>query len=256
MTRRIVLVVSFVWSAVAGAATVDFATTGQFEVQGAQLYRSVELPVAFVVLGSKLGRPVLISTGPVTARLLDPARVTKDPADATRVRVDTGGTQGDTLVTKVDGSGILVDRDGITLKLTASPPVLGDHTLDQVLQAMPEYRRSAARYTPDTAALDAIRRAKQPTELFVVFGSWCSHCEQLIPRLVRVLQDSQGAPLTVTFHGVPADGAKDQVADDLRVSGLPTAIVRRDGKELARIEHEAWEAPEKTLAALVAVPAR
>ena len=237
------LVTCLSWSVWASAATIELATTGQFQVQGAELFRSVQLPVAFVVLGSRFGRPVFITTGPVAARLLDPSRVTRDPSDSSLVRVDTGGAQQDNLVTKVDGSGILVDRDGLTIKLTASPPVLGDRTLEQVVEAMPEYRRAAARYTPDPMALDTLRRAKQPTEIVVFFGSWWSQCEQLFPRLVRVVEDSRGAPLTVTFHGVPADGGKDATADDLHVSALPTGIVRRDGKEIARMERDAWEAP-------------
>jgi hypothetical protein len=54
----------------------------------------------------------------------------------------------------------------------------------------------------------------------------------------------------VTFHGVPHDG-KDSLAEELRVTGLPTAIVRRDNKELARMKGDAWDAPERALAALV-----
>jgi thioredoxin-like negative regulator of GroEL len=89
----------------------------------------------------------------------------------------------------------------------------------------------------------------------VFFGSWCPHCGQAVPRLVRVLKDVQGAPIAVTFHGVPHDG-KDPLADDLGITGLPTAIVRRDGKELARMGADDWAAPEKGLAALVTSPAR
>jgi len=120
---------------------------------------------------------------------------------------------------------------------------------------MPEYRRDATRYTPDPAAIEKLRRLGQPTELLVVFGSWCPHCAQAVPRLVRVLQDMQGAPMTVTFHGVPHDG-KDSLTDDLRITGLPTAIVRRDSKELARMRDDDWDTPERGLAALVTSTAR
>jgi thiol-disulfide isomerase/thioredoxin len=235
-----------------GAALIEVAPTGQFQVQDARVYRSVEPPPKFLVLGSRFGRPVLITTGPLGARLLDPGRVQTDAPPAETVRVDTGGSQQDFLTVRMDGENLVLERDGTTMKMTASPPILGDKSLDEMLAAMPDYRRSAARYTPNAAALDRIRRAKQPAELLVFFGSWCSHCEQMIPRLVRVLQDTRGAALRVVFHGVPAPGGpQDPMADTLGVRGLPTGIFRRDGKEVGRLEGPEWNAPETTLADLV-----
>jgi thiol-disulfide isomerase/thioredoxin len=236
----------------AHAATMELAATGQFEVQGAQIYRSLQPPAAFLVSPSPFGRPVFITTGPLGARLLDPARISRDGADPEVVQVDTSGPQEDFLSVRPEGQNLIVDRDGTTMTLKASPPLLGDRTLDEVIQALPEYRRGAARYTPDPGTLEKLRRVTQPTELVVVFGSWCPHCEQAVPRLVRVLEDVKGAPIGVTFHGVPPGEARDSVMDDLHITRLPTAIVRRDGKELARMEGDDWAAPERSLAMLVA----
>ena len=136
------------------------------------------------------------------------------------------------------------------MTLKEGPPLLGDRTLDELVGALPEYRRDAARYTPDAGLLEKIRRVKEPTELLVFFGSWCPHCAQAVPRLIRVLEDALGAPLSVTFHGVPRDGS-DPMMDDLRVTGLPTVILRRNSKEVARMEGEEWTAPEKNLAAVL-----
>jgi thiol-disulfide isomerase/thioredoxin len=246
-----VILLAAAWSPVAGAS-LELAPTGQFQVKDAQVYRTLEPPPRFLVLGSRFGRPVLITTGPIGARLLDPARVRRDDPPAETVHVDTGGPQQDFLTVRVSGENLVVERDGTTMTLAAAPPILGDKTLDEMLAAMPDYRRAAARYRPDAAALDRLRRAKQPAEVLVFFGSWCSHCEQVIPRLVRVLQDTRGAPLQVVFHGVPAPGgATDPMADDLGVRGLPTAIVRRDGKEVARLVGEDWGTPETALANMV-----
>jgi thiol-disulfide isomerase/thioredoxin len=241
----------------AHASTIELAATGQFAVQGSETYRSVEPPAVFLVQPSPFGRPVLITTGPPAARLLDPKRISRDAADSELIRVDTSGSQADFLSVRLEGANLIVDRDGLTMTLKESPPLLGDRTLDQLIEALPEYRRGAARYTPEPAALEKLRRVKQPTELLVFFGSWCPHCEQAVPRLVRVLQDVQGAPIAVTFHGVPHDAwGKDPMTEDMRITGLPTVIVRRDSKEIARMEGDSWAAPEKSLAALVAMPTR
>lgn len=253
---KTVLVTLFasLWSA-ADAVTLELALTSQFAVQGSTTYRSVELPPSFLVEPSPFGRPVLIRSGGPTARLLDPKRITRDAADPDVVRVDTSGPQEDFLSVRLDGPHLILERNGRTMTLKASPPLLGDRSLDELIAAMPEYRRDATRYAPDPAAIEKLRHLRQPAELLVFLGSWCSHCAQVVPRLVRVLQDVQGAPITVTFHGVPHDG-KDPLAEDLRITGLPTAIVRRDGKELARMRGDDWDAPEKGLAALVTSTAR
>ena len=239
------------------AFTMELAASSEFAVQGSTTYRSLEPPAAFLVQPSPFGRPVLITTGPLAARLLDPRRITRDGADSEVIRVDTSGPQENFLSVRPEGPNLIIDRDGLTMTLKESPPLLGDWTLDALVQALPEYRRGAARYTPDPAALEELRHVKQPTELFVFFGSWCPHCGQAIPRLVRALEDVQGVPIAVTFHGVPHnDWDKDPMTDDLRITGLPTMIVRRDSKEVGRVEGEEWVAPEKKLAALVARPAR
>jgi thiol-disulfide isomerase/thioredoxin len=202
------------------------------------------------------GQPVLITTGPTTARLLEPAHVTPDPTNPDIVRVDTSGPQSGYLKVALQGSALVLDRDGVSMSLVPTPPVLGDRTLDQVVQQLPEYKRSAARYSPDQKAITSLRGVEQPTEMVVFFGSWCSHCEQVVPKLVRVLQDTGNGKLRVTFHGVPPPGeGEDRVADRDGVRALPTLIVRRDGKEIARMTENGWDTPEVALVKLVVAPA-
>jgi thiol-disulfide isomerase/thioredoxin len=233
---------------------MDLAATSQFVVQGSSTYRSIDPPAAFLVQPSPFGRPVFITTGPVSARLLDPKRISRDASDSDLIRVDTGGSQDDFLSVRRQGPDLTVERDGITMTLKQGPPLLGDLTLQELVAALPEYRRDAARYTPDAATVDKIRHVKQPTELLVFFGSWCPHCAQAVPKLVRVLQEVDPSAITVTFHGVPRDGS-DALMEDLRVTGLPAVILRRNSKQVARMEGAEWTAPEKNLAAaLSAIP--
>ncbi len=241
--------------------TIQLGTTGQFQVEskgapeaGAKVYRSLEPPWRFLVKTAAFPRPVYITIGPTAARLLDPARATSDPADPDVVQVDTGGPVQDPLSVRIDGPRLVAERDGIAVALMPSPPVLGNRTLHQVTEALPEYRRTAARYTPDPKNVETLRKLKQPTEILVFFGSWCGHCEQVVPRLVRVLQEVDSNQLAVTFHGVPQGDEADDMADQMRITGLPTGIVRRDGKEVARITGEDWKAPEASLAKLLAAP--
>jgi thiol-disulfide isomerase/thioredoxin len=249
-------------AATASESVVELTATGQLHVVArgapseARVFRSAGMPMTLLVDQTPYGQPVLITTGPTTARLLEPARVTPDPANPDVVRVDTSGAQSGYLQVRLQGSALVLDRDGTTMSLVPTPPVLGDRTLDQVLAQLPEYRRSAGRYSPDAKAVSSLRAVQQPTEMVVFFGSWCSHCEQVVPKLVRVLQDAGNGKLRVTFHGVPPPGeGEDRLADREGVRALPTLIVRRDGKEIARMAEHGWDTPEVELVKLVVAPA-
>ncbi|HEV7732689.1 MAG TPA: thioredoxin family protein [Candidatus Binatia bacterium] len=240
------------------AATMQFASSGQFQVQAkgapdpmARVFRSALPPWQFLVMTSAYPRPVLVTTGPVGARMIDPKRVTPDPADAQVMQLDTSGPVEDLLTISFEGPNLVLDRDGVVVTLAPTPPVLGSKTLPELLVAIPEYKRNAANYTPDAAAVAQLRAEKEPAELMVVFGSWCSHCEAILPKLIRVLEDAKPPGLKVTFHGVAPGRTKDTVADELRITGLPTGVVSRDGKEVARITDEDWDSPEKSLVAVL-----
>jgi thiol-disulfide isomerase/thioredoxin len=254
-SKRLLITLLVSFSSARHTFALELAATSQFVVEGSATYRSIEPPAAFLVQPSPFGRPVFITTGPLAARLLDSKRISRDAPDSDVIRVDTGGSQEDFLSVRLKGANLTVERDGLTMTLKEGPPLLGDRTLDELIDALPEYRREAARYAPDAGALERLRRVKQPTELLVFFGSWCPHCERAVPRLVRVLQDVQGAPIAVTFHGVPHDGS-DPMMEDLHITGLPTVVVRRNSKEVARMEGEEWAAPEKNLATLVSTLGR
>ena len=250
-------------AATAGAAVVELTATGQLHVEAARggapearVFRSAGMPMTLLVDQTPYGQPVLITTGPTTARLLEPARVTPDPTNPDVVRVDTGGPQSGYLQVRLQGSALVLDRDGLAMSLVPTPPLLGERTLAEVVAQLPEYRRSAARYSPNAEAVAKLRAVEQPTEMVVYFGSWCSHCEQVVPKLVRVLQDAGNGKLRVTFHGVPPPGeGEDRVADREGIRALPTLVARRDGKEIARMTEQGWDTPEIELVKLVVVPA-
>lgn len=241
------------WSAF--AAPVDVVTTGQFQVEikgkadpTGKVYRSTEQPLVLLVTTSAFSRPIYITTGPMSARLLDPGKVTSDPATPEHRKVDPSGAVEDILTMKPDGANLTLEKDGISVTLAPPPPVLGDRTLEELTAQLPDYRRDAMNYAPKASAIETLQQLKQPAEVLVFFGSWCSHCAEHVPRLVRTLQDAKSAKLHVTFHGVPPNGGGDAMADSLRISALPTMIVRRDGKEIARLTDTAWDTPEVSLA--------
>lgn len=236
------------------AAPIDLALTGQFRVlvkdapvDGARVYRSLQPPAAFLVSTALFARPVFVSTAPRTARLVDPARLTYDGGDPDLVRLDPTGPQEGFFSVHVEGPRLVMERDGIRLALAPREPLLGERTLDALTAELPEYRRGASRYGPDPRAMAALRQMAQPVDLLVFFGSWCPHCEQVLPRLVRVLDELPATSVRATFRGLPPDEGADPVADRYGIGSLPTAVVSRSGREIARLAGDAWDAPERAL---------
>ena len=71
-SRKAAVVTLLIFSWARHGLAMELATTSQFVVQGSTTYRSLDPPPAFLVQPSPFGRPVFITTGPPSARLLDP----------------------------------------------------------------------------------------------------------------------------------------------------------------------------------------
>jgi thiol-disulfide isomerase/thioredoxin len=86
----------------------------------------------------------------------------------------------------------------------------------------------------------------------VFFGSWCGVCKSVLPNGLRVARDLAGSHIAFEFYGLdhPPAGWQDTEVQRLKVEGLPTAIVYRDGREVGRFSGAgAFAAPENELIA-------
>jgi thiol-disulfide isomerase/thioredoxin len=239
------------------AETVSMRLTGHFQLQvdgklepKAKVYQSGGAPRLVIVVPG-VERPLLLTAGTQEVEPLDAGAVVADPHDASLVRVDVAGRSGSAIPVRVDGPRLEVRTGSTMLVVEPRAPMLGDLRAEELLQALPEYRFNAAAYEPKEQELRRLDKLATPTEVDVFFGSWCPHCEQMVPRLLRVLQELHGRQLHVRFHGLPHEMDDDDVARRNQIHSIPTAIVRQGGKEVGRMEEEGWISPEATLALLL-----
>ncbi len=113
-------------------------------------------------------------------------------------------------------------------------------------------------YTPDSAALEALRERLEGTEITCVFGTWCGDSKREVPRLWKILDEAEYPASDLTLYAVGSSRFTKEMkipqelldwSRDVKawhdVTAVPTIIVTRRGRELGRI----IEQPETTLEA-------
>lgn len=216
----------------------------------ARVYIAPGTPRA-VVLSPVLGAPVYLASTEKKVFVLDAARVVPSPDDPDAVLVDAEGASGGTLLT-VDGLELRFAVGGRPVVLETRPPkVSGDLTAEQLMAAIPEYRRNAKTYLPGKGDMRLLATITEPAEIDVFFGTWCPHCEQHVPRMIKVAEELHSPVLTFRYHGLPEKTADDPLARQYQIQAVPVALVRRGNKVVARIEGPSWARPEAALSAVL-----
>ncbi len=137
--------------------------------------------------------------------------------------------------------------DGKPYELRQTPPLLGLHRAEEVTDHNPEYAPRAAAYQPSAAAVAALRKEPRAVRLRVYFGSWCPHCREMVPHIIKVEQQLKGSNVHIEYYGLPPHFGTDAVAKQNAIQGVPTGIVYLGDKEIGRIVGLSWNSPETML---------
>lgn len=153
------------------------------------------------------------------------------------------------------GERVDFSAEGKKLSLSPNPPLVGLKKAADLKVHSPEYVQSAKTYTPNAQAVAALKKQTKPVRLLVFFGSWCGHCKEVLPHLLRVEDEIRGSKIQFDYRGVPKD-FKDPEVKRLDIRGVPTAVVYVNGQEIGRIENNDWGSPEVALSRLLGAPAK
>lgn len=242
-----------------------FARTGEHllmvngkAVPAAEIYRNDRLP-AYLIVSAAFPNPVLLMPGTMTVETVPAAKLVrqKDGTMAVAADADTR-PQGKF---KLQGDKVVFASEGRNASLGSNPPLLGARKAPELKHHSPEYIVTARGYTPKPALIAALKKEKKPIKVKVFFGSWCPHCKQHLPYLLRVEDEIRGSGSTIQFeyYGLPKGFTNDPEAKRYNVDGVPLAIVFVNGRETGRISGGGWESPETSLTSILAgrpVPTR
>jgi thiol-disulfide isomerase/thioredoxin len=223
------------------------------EDKGAEIYLNESIPAYLIFPSAPTAlSPILLTPRAQTVETVSLAKVARQKDGSADLLADAVLTpQGGF---KVEGEKVTFTSEGKQVVLAPNPPLLGLKTNADLKAHHPEYARKAQAYTPDPAALQALRKTARPVNVRVFFGSWCPFCREHVPLLLKV-QDQLGASgaskIHFEYYGMPHD-FNDPEIKRLNIRTVPTAVVTVDGREIGRMQAADWDVPEASLAKILA----
>lgn len=242
----------------ASLAQKGFQPSGDYTVVidgkpvAAEVYQS-QTPPTLLVLTSSLSSPVLLTPRAGTVETVNLMKVAKQPNGS--VDLLTGAVMAPAGQFQMQGENVTFAYEGKKVSLNPKPPLTGLRKAADLKAHSPEYVRTAQGYNPNGQAIAALKNGTQPVTVRVVFGSWCPHCKQHVPFLLKVEDQLKGSKIKFEYFGLPRppEGWKHPEVKRLGVNSVPTGIVYVNGKEVGRILGKGWEAPEVLLNRIVNV---
>ncbi len=210
-------------------------STFRVEVDGAEV-RSAETYVGetgLLILGCDLKEPLLVAKIDKTVRYVSRENVLRDPEGNVTLK---GSPSGPICLYQVSAGQIVFKAEGRNVRLSPRAPLLGQQTLEAVLDYSPDYAARVKGYKPNTEAVAYLSRYVRPTDLEIYFGSWCSVCEAWVPRLIKSLQEAANPRLQTRFIGLSKAFTTEPISRVKQLQGVPTIILLQSGKEIGRLQ--------------------
>ncbi|HXU30139.1 MAG TPA: thioredoxin family protein [Thermoanaerobaculia bacterium] len=216
---------------------------------GAEIYSLPSGVPAFLIFSSALPSPVLISPGEGSVQTVQLMKVLRRGDGTVDLMADAAlSPQGKF---EVVGEDVRFKTEGRTAALRPRPSLLGLKKAVDLTTYNPEYARRAKAYQPNAKSVQTLRKVAQPTRVRVYFGSWCPHCKEHVPLLLKVEEQIKGSKIQFEYYGLEK-GLNDADSKKFGIHGVPTGVVYSNGKEIGRLSTADWVAPETALATLLA----
>ncbi len=228
----------------------DFTRTSDYVVVlagkqvPAEIYMSQRVG-GMLIISSSLTSPVLLLPSSNSAQTVNLMKVDKKPDGSIdllpgAVLAQQGGID---FIEEV----VHFKVDGKPVELRPTPPLVGLHRAEEVVEHNPEYGTRAAAYQTNAAAVAALRKEPRAVRLRIYFGSWCPHCREMVPHAIKVEQQLKGSNIHIEYFGLPPHFGTEPIAKENAISGVPTGIVYLGDKEIGRITGLSWNSPETML---------
>ncbi len=233
-----------------------FERSGDFQlVVGGKLQPAAEIYAlpsgvpAFLILSSALPSPVLLSPREGSVQTVQLMKILKRPDGTVDLMADAALLpQGNF---QVVGEEVRFKTEGRSAVLQPRPSLLGLKKAGDLTSYSPEYARKAKAYKPNDKAVQQLRKQAQPVRVRIYFGSWCPHCKEHVPFLLKVEEQLVGSKVQIEYYGL-AKGLADADSKKFGIRSVPTGVVYLNGKEIGRLNAADWAAPETALAGLLA----
>jgi thiol-disulfide isomerase/thioredoxin len=204
---------------------------------------------AYLILPSSALSPILITPGSGTVATVPKAKIVRQKDGSVDLLADAAPKPQGKLV--IGDGRVDFTTEGKKASLGAKPPLIGLKKAADLKKHTPEYVQGAKAYTPNPASLAKLKSQAAPVRVLVFFGSWCPHCKEMLPHLLRVEDEIKGSKIQFDYRGIARDFS-DPEFQRLKLGEVPTAVVYdSQGREIGRLTRNDWVAPEVALSVLL-----
>ncbi len=215
---------------------------------GTEIYTIPSGVPAILIICSALPSPVLLLPGEGTVQTVQLMKILKKTDGTVDLMADAAlSPQGKY---QVVGEEVRFNTEGRIAAIQPRPSLLGVKRAVDLTTYNPEYGRRAKAYQPNPKAVSQLRQVAQPVRVRVYFGSWCPHCKEHVPLLLKVEEQIKGSKIQFEYYGLEK-GLNSGDAKKFDIHSVPTGVVYSNGKEIGRLSSSDWNAPETALAALL-----
>lgn len=228
----------------------DFEPMGEYVLQvggvvlpDVQMFRSDKAGSVMLLTGRSLRSSLLVMPRERAVQRVAPAKVVVNPDNTGAFVLADAVLEKESDFT-VEGFEVVFTLDGKPARLKEKPYLLGLHTGGDIVAHDVTYSYRGKKYQPSPALVRALRQAVQPIRVRVFFGNWCPHCQEILPRILRVGDALAGSSLRFEYYGLPSSFGDEPEAKRMGIQGVPTGVVYRGTREVGRISGNDWLIPE------------
>jgi thiol-disulfide isomerase/thioredoxin len=233
----------------ATGAVAQIAADAGRTIPKAEIFKTQKVG-AVLILTPELASPVLINPRGGSVETVGLAKVVRKADGSVDLMADAVlKNQG---AFEVAGEDVKFTADGKQGVIKPRPPLLGLRRGVDLKAYNGNYAKGAGAYSPDAAVIATLRKQPREAVVRVYFGSWCPHCLQQVPKMLRVEQELGGGKLRFEYFGLPREISQDIEAKRVEIHSVPTGILYVAGREIGRIQGGQWDAPESALRDLLA----
>jgi thiol-disulfide isomerase/thioredoxin len=198
----------------------------------AQVFQPISYRPFMLLVSKALKAPVFIDLTQRQVSSLKANDVTINQSFATTAGIPSGKSAGSYTM---KGQSSVFKVEGKTVALTVRQTLVGEVTPGTILSYNPEYRLRKDRYKPRQSAIRALKAYTKPTEVVVMFATWCSSCKETLPKALRIFQDAANPRFTVRYIGIAMGGSEPRDAIARYGHDYPAVIFIQNGKEIQRV---------------------
>jgi thiol-disulfide isomerase/thioredoxin len=238
-----------------GARMNGFQRTGDYllEVDGAssgeaKVYRSASAQ-AMLVVAPELAAPVLILPRQRSVQKVSLLKLDEKPDGS--IDLLPNPVYAAEPPFQVVGSDVLFSVEGRNARLLPKPALIGFQQPAELTAHSPEYGQRAGYYEPSASVVEALRAQGKSVRVQIFFGTWCPACGQMVPRIMKVAEQTGGSKIDFQFYGLARQFSGDAEAKKYGIKSVPTGVIFVDGKEVGRLSGNDWASPETALRDLI-----